>query len=111
MLAATVGEKRILVVGVGSMGSALARMLAEGRVSGLAPAGVVDIDGARALELANATGSRAFGEIGTAVRETRPDAAYVATPDALHREPVEQLVGMGVPVLVEKPLATTAEQS
>lgn len=111
MLAATVGEKRILVVGAGSMGSALARMLAEGRVPGVAPAGVVDIDGTRALELANATGSRAFGEIGTAVRETRPDAAYVATPDALHREPVEQLVGMGVPVLVEKPLATTVEDA
>jgi predicted dehydrogenase len=111
MLRPEVAEKRVLIVGAGAMGSAWARMLAEGRAPGVAPAGIVDIDGARALELANATGTRAFGEIATAVRETRPDAAYVATPDALHREPVEQLAGLGVPVLVEKPLATTVEDA
>lgn len=111
MLAAGMAEKRILVVGAGTMGTALARMLAEGRVPGVAPAGVVDIDGARALELANAAGTRAFGDISTAVRETLPDAAYVATPDAQHRAPVEELAGLGIPVLVEKPLATTAEDA
>ncbi len=111
MLAAGMTEKRLLVVGAGTMGTAWARMLAEGRAPGVAPAGVVDIDGARALELANAVGCRAFGEIATAVRETRPDAAYVATPDGQHRAPVEELAALGVPVLVEKPLATTADDA
>ncbi|GIW13222.1 MAG: oxidoreductase [Tepidiforma sp.] len=111
MLAAVAAEKRILVIGAGAMGSAWARMLAEGRVPGVGLAGIVDIDGARALELANATGTNAFGDIATAVGATRPDAGYVATPDALHRGPVEELAALGVPVLVEKPLATTVEDA
>jgi predicted dehydrogenase len=109
MLPAMTAEKRVLVVGAGTMGRAWARMLADGRPAGAALAGVVDVDGARALELANATGTRAFGDIATAVRETQPDAAYVATPDALHRVPVEELASLGVDILVEKPLATTVE--
>lgn len=104
-------DRRVLVVGAGMMGSAMARLLAGGRVTGVGLAGVVDFDGARALELANATGTRAFGEVGKAVRETTPAMAYVATPDAAHRAPVEELFALGVPVLVEKPLATTVEDA
>jgi len=104
-------EKQFLVIGAGTMGSGHARMLASGRVPGASLAGVVDVDGARALELANATGSRAFGDIETAVRETGATAAYVATPDALHRAPVEALARAGLAVLVEKPLATTNEDA
>jgi predicted dehydrogenase len=111
MLPAMMNGKRVLVVGAGMMGTAWARMLADGRVPGATLAGVVDIDGARALELANMTGTRAFGDIATAVRQTGPDAAYVATPDALHRAPVEELAALRVPVLVEKPLATTVEDA
>jgi len=111
MLPGMTNGKRVLVIGAGTMGTAWARMLADGRVPGVGLAGVVDIDGARALELANATGTRAFGDIAGAVRQTRPDAAYVATPDAVHRAPVEELVALGVPVLVEKPLATTVEDA
>ncbi|WP_322796916.1 Gfo/Idh/MocA family oxidoreductase [Tepidiforma sp.] len=103
--------RRMLVVGAGTMGGMYARMVAAGRVPGAELAGVVDIDGARALELANATGCRAFGDIETAVRELRPDFAYVATPDGLHRAPVESLAGLGVAILVEKPLATTNEDA
>lgn len=84
-------------------------MLAAGRVPGAEVAGVVDLDGARALELAAATGARAFGDIATAVRETGATVAYVATPDAHHRAPVEALAQAGVAMLVEKPLATTVE--
>ena len=102
-------NKKVLVVGAGTMGNGYARMLAAGRVPGAELAGVVDIDGARALELANATRSAAFGDIGTAAAETRADAAYVATPDAHHRAPVEALAAAGIPMLVEKPLATTIE--
>jgi len=101
--------KRILVVGAGTMGGGYARMLALGRVPGASLAGIVDIDGTRALDLAGATNSEAFGDIAAAVEALRPDAAYVATPDALHRKPVELLAAAGVPMLVEKPLATTIE--
>lgn len=99
--------RKLLVVGAGTMGTGYARMLAAGRIPGAALAGVVDVDGTRALDLANATGAAAFGDIETAIAATRAHAAYVATPDGLHRAPVEALARAGVAVLVEKPLATT----
>ena len=104
-------ERRFLVVGAGTMGSGHARMLASGRVPGATLAGIVDIDGTRALDLATATNSQPFGDIETAIRETGADAAYVATPDALHRAPVELLAKSGLAILVEKPLATTNEDA
>ena len=103
--------KRILIVGAGTMGSGYARMLAAGRVPGAELAGIVDIDGARALEVAGGAGSRAFGDIEAAISELAPDAAYVATPDAHHRAPVEALARSGVNILVEKPLATTNDDA
>jgi predicted dehydrogenase len=103
--------KRFLIVGSGTMGGGYGRMLASGRVPGGELAGIVDIDGTKALNLSNATGAPAFGDIGKAVEETQPDAAYVATPDALHRAPVEILAKAGVAILVEKPLATTVEDA
>lgn len=82
-------------------------MFAAGRVPGATLAGVVDIDLARAE--AAASGAPAFSDIEQALRDLKPDAAYVATPDALHRGPVEACASAGVPLLVEKPLATTVE--
>lgn len=104
-------EKRFLIVGAGTMGGNYAQMLAADRVPGATLAGVVDVDGTRALELGSATGCPAFGEIAKAVAETKPDVAYVATPEGLHRGPVEALARAGVPILVEKPLATTIEDA
>ncbi len=104
-------RKRLLVVGAGAMGSMYSQLVAAGRVPEAELAGIVDIDGARALELASAVGCPAFGDIEAAVRQTRPEAAYVATPDHLHRQPVEALAAAGVAVLVEKPLATSVEDA
>lgn len=111
MLRRMAEDKRILIVGAGTMGNGYARMIAAGRVPGATLAGIVDLDGARALEVANGVGSTAFGDIETAVAQLKPDAAYVATPDAHHRAPVEALARGGVAILVEKPLATTNEDA
>ncbi|GBD23471.1 1,5-anhydro-D-fructose reductase [bacterium HR29] len=104
-------RKRLLVVGAGAMGSMYSQLVAAGRVPEAELAGIVDTDGARALELASTLGCPAFGDIEAAVRQARPDAAYVATPDHLHRQPVEALAAAGIAILVEKPLATTVEDA
>lgn len=101
--------KRILVVGAGTMGGNYARLLASGRVRGAALAGVVDLESARAAAVAGE--APAFADLAEALERVRPDAAYVATPDALHRTPVEACLAAGVAVLVEKPLATTNEDA
>ncbi|MEX0781836.1 MAG: Gfo/Idh/MocA family oxidoreductase [Dehalococcoidia bacterium] len=102
-------NKRFLVVGAGTMGGGHARLLASGRVPGAELAGVVDLNGALAESVAKATASQAFTSLEEAIAAVRPDCAYVATPDALHREPVERLAAAGVAILVEKPLATTVD--
>jgi len=104
-------ERRFLIVGAGVVGGNFARMLAAGEVPGGALASIVDIDGTKALELASDTGTHAYGDTARAVAESKPDAALIATPDGLHREPVEALARAGVPMLIDKPLATTIEDA
>lgn len=104
-------RKRMLVVGSGTMGGGYARMISANRVPEADLVGIVDIDGQRARAAADGVGVAAFDDLAAAIRSTRPDAAYVATPDALHRAPVETLANEGVAILVEKPLATTNEDA
>ena len=94
-------DKRFLVVGAGLMGGNYARMLAAGRVPGASLAGIVDIDATMALEAGAETGSPAFGDIAHAITDTRPDAAYVATPDALHRKPLLDTSYQGISVVTD----------
>lgn len=100
-------NKRFLIVGAGTMGGGHARMIAQGRVAGAELAGIVDLNGDLAARISTATGTPAFTALDEAIRTTSPDCAYVATPDAYHRGPVEALAAAGVAILVEKPLATT----
>lgn len=89
------------------MGSGYARLFASGRVPGADLVGVVDLVPEKAEAAAGAAGTSAYTHLPEAIERTEPDMAYVATPDASHREPVEMLAKAGVAVLVEKPLATT----
>ncbi len=68
-------------------------------------AAVCDPDPA-ARALAEARGARAHVDLGALLAE-RLDAVYVATPNHLHRRAVEACAAAGVPVLCEKPLAST----
>lgn len=104
-------RKKVLIVGAGTMGGGYARMISAGRVPEAELVGIVDIDAARARAVAEATGVPAFDDLSAAIRSTGPDAAYVATPDATHRAPVEILARERVAILVEKPLATTNEDA
>lgn len=104
-------SRRFLVVGAGTMGTAYARMFAAGRVPGAELCGVVDVDTAKAAALGAATGVPAYDDLPSAIAALEPGAAYVATPDARHRNPVLILAEAGVPMLVEKPLATTVHDA
>ena len=64
---------------------------------------------ARREEFANRWGVRAAPSIGELVSEV--DAVIVATPHSTHADLVEELVGTGCPVLVEKPLALTVDDA
>ena len=52
-----------------------------------------------------------FGSIEELLERSKPDFAVVAVPTEEHLPAVEQLAGAGVHVLVEKPLAATADEA
>ncbi len=98
---------KVAVVGLGTMGGRYAEVLATGRYAGAELDSVCDIDGARAQRVALMYGVPGFGSVSELLSARRPQAAYVATPDALHQAPGVALAEAGVPLLIEKPLATT----
>lgn len=91
----------VALLGAGSMGQHHARVVSASANSRLAV--VIDSDVTRATTLADAHGVLASDDIEQA---TQCDAAIVAIPTERHREVAEPLLRVGVPLLVEKPLAS-----
>lgn len=70
--------------------------------------GVADADPTRRDSFAAAAGAEAYAdwrELMSALPRLRPDAAIVALPDHLHVEPARALMELGIPTLLEKPIA------
>ena len=104
-------EKRIAVIGAGTMGGRYAAALAGGDFPGATLAAVCDLDGDRTRSAAAKHDVGAYTDTAAMLRDVRPDAVYIATPDALHREPALVVFAAGTPALIEKPLATTVEDA
>jgi len=97
---------KVGVLGVGSLGQHHARIYAELGTAELA--GVYDTDRARAAEVAERHGTRAFDSMEELA--TNVQAASVAVPTDRHSEVATELMERGLHLLVEKPIAaTTAE--
>jgi predicted dehydrogenase len=106
-----VSPLRLAVIGVGHMGQ-----LHAGKVSALAArdasialAGVADLNGERAAEVAREAGVRGVMDFRDLLAEV--DAAIVAVPTINHFEVVSEILGAGVDVLVEKPIAATLPEA
>ena len=94
---------KVAVVGAGVMGSNHVRLL--GTISDCEVVAVVDPDPDRAAALAATVGAKALRSC-----EDLPgsaEAAVVATPSAAHADTGVALLGAGIDVLVEKPIALT----
>lgn len=99
--------KSLAIVGAGVMGGAYARAVTDTNLRWrVRVVGVCDTNEAAASELAGLTGATAFTDVSDMLAATAPDAVYIATPDVLHADPFFACIEHGVPVLVEKPLAT-----
>ena len=101
----------IAVIGLGTMGGRYAEGIASGRFSGATLDAVCDVDGERARAAGERFGVPAFTSAAELVAARSPAAAYIATPDALHREPAVTVLRHGIATLIEKPLATTVEDA
>lgn len=78
---------------------------------GVELAGVCDQQPEKAEALGARFGVPHFGSVDDLLERVEPEAVYVATPDAAHRDPVVAAARRGVHVVVEKPLATRVEDA
>ena len=98
------GRPRIGVVGIGRIGQRHVGLIRDSPFCELA--GIADVvPEARALALD--VGTRLHQSVDALLAAERMDGVIVATPNAMHLEHVLACIGAGVPVLVEKPIATT----
>jgi predicted dehydrogenase len=105
---AGVARLRVAVVGAGAMGKRHARVLAS-RADRFELVAVMDVDAGAATELARAYGVEAAAREGDAI--DRADAVVVATPILAHALSVRRALASGKHVLVEKPIAASAQEA
>jgi predicted dehydrogenase len=92
---------------VGALGQHHARHLAS--LEGAHLVGVYDADDGRAESIASGLGTRAFAEIDDLLSQV--EAVTVAVPTQAHAEIGLRALRRGVPVLMEKPLASTLTEA
>ncbi len=98
---------RVAVFGVGYLGRFHAQKYSA--MEDVDLVGVVDSDGDRAREVARELGTRSYTSMDPIMDLI--DAASVAVPTTFHASVAAPLLGRGIAVLVEKPLASTIEDA
>ena len=101
------------MVGVGAFGRNHARVYRQLQLAGsVRLVGVVDPDTARADAVAREFDCKSFGSIDQMLTtHSEVQAASVAVPTVLHLDAARSLMGAGVDVLIEKPMAATLEEA
>lgn len=102
-----VGDVRIGVIGVGSLGFHHARLLRE--IEGARMIGIHDEDTVRARTVSEQLGVEAFPDQGELLAKV--DAVVIAVPTVAHASVALAALGRGVHLLIEKPLASTLEEA
>lgn len=104
------GPFRVGVIGAGAMGAlhleALQRLRTRFRV-----VAVADPDIERAARLGAPLGARAYADHRAMAAGEDLDAAIVASPNAHHHGQAIDLIELGIPTLVEKPMAGSAAEA
>lgn len=98
---------RVGVVGVGSLGAHHARVLCE--LPGAELAGVFELRPDRAAEVAGRLGTRAYDSLESLLGAV--DAVTIAVPTSEHYRVATAALEHGRDVLIEKPIASTAEEA
>jgi predicted dehydrogenase len=98
---------RLAVIGVGHLGKEHARILAG--MPDVDLVGIADVNADQARAVAGRCGSRAFADYWPLLNLV--DAAVVAVPTVYHHDIASEFLRRGIPLLVEKPLASTLEQA
>lgn len=104
-------ELRIAVVGAGMMGADHVTRITE-RIVGATVSAIVEPDEGRGkAALDHAPGAKHFANIGDALAAGVVDAVLIATPGAFHKPVLLPALAAGIPILCEKPLTPTPQES
>ena len=99
------------IIGTGGMGGRHAVNLND-EVAAANVAAIMDVDAARASEVAAMCGGAAvYTDAEQLIAAAEVDAVLIAAPDRFHAELARACVAAGKPVLCEKPLATRGEDA
>lgn len=102
-------KRDVAIIGAGSI--AAAHIAALARRNDTRIAAIVDPSQSAAAALSTQTGADAtYSSIEAMLRDGKPDAAHVLTPPPLHAATSIPLLEAGVDVLVEKPMAASADE-
>jgi predicted dehydrogenase len=96
----------LAVVGAGAIGRRHIDLIVD--VAGAELAGIVD-PSPHAKELASAVGSAWYSDLESMLAVSKPEGIIIATPTGLHVAQSLQAIAIGIPVLVEKPIADNVE--
>lgn len=103
-------EIRLAVAGAGAFGREHIRLLST--MADVALVGIADMNPAAAEEAARRFGVAEFGtDAMELTSRLRPDGLIVATPGPTHVAIAGHALGLGVPVIVEKPVAMSAAEA
>ena len=100
-------KKRIAVAGAGLMGEAHMAVIQQSPSCVLSA--LVDPSPA-AVAVANKAGVPLYRSIDELLAADRPDGLLLATPNHLHVQQALQCIAAGLPILLEKPIATTVAE-
>ena len=101
------GRRSVLVVGAGSIGERHVRCFGR---TGRARVAVCETNPALARRVTDAYGATSYADLDAALAD-RPDAVVIATPAPLHVPMALRALAAGAAVLIEKPLATSFENT
>jgi predicted dehydrogenase len=102
-----IGRLRVGVIGLGFFGSRHARVYEDHPAAELI--GVADLDPARLAETVGATGADGFADYRELLALSELQAVSICLPDRLHEDAAVAATQAGKAILLEKPLAHTAE--
>ena len=100
----TLNKTRIALAGAGAAGQAHACLALASPSCGLTA--IVD-PSAAAVPIAARCGVPLYGSLSELLAAQRPDGVILATPNSLHVPQALQCIDAGLPILLEKPMATT----
>jgi len=104
-------DLRVAVVGAGMMGADHVTRITE-RIVGATVSAIVEPDEGRGkAALEHAPGAQHFTNIGDALAAGVVDAVLIATPGPFHKPVLLPALAAGIPILCEKPLTPTPEES